>query len=279
MIVDAHQHFWRLDRGDYGWLTPDLEVLYRDHLPGDLAKERQRAGISGTVVVQAAPTDAETDFLLGLAKEESMILAVVGWAALDAPRPEPRIEALAGQAALKSLRPMIQDMSDDNWMLSAAARRGFEAMADRGLRLDGLVRARQIGNLTKLVDRHPDLPMVLDHAGKPDIASGGFDGWAKDVAALAERPQVMCKLSGLLTEAGERTGDADLRPYVDHLLDSFGSDRLMWGSDWPVLNLAGSYAVWYGQARRLLAELSAHEQAAIFGEVATRFYGLEPRSL
>lgn len=275
MIVDAHQHFWRLDRGDYGWLTPDLEVLYRDFLPQDLAADLSQAGISGTVAVQAAPSDAETDFLLDLMGEHPTILGVVGWAALDAAKPEERIEALADRIGLKGLRPMIQDISDPDWMLSTATRRGWHAMVACGLRLDALVRAHQISQLIEFVDRYPELPVVLDHAGKPDIAGGKFVPWSEDIAALARRPQVTCKLSGLLTEAGVRAGDEELRPYVDHLLDRFGPERLMWGSDWPVLNLAGDYGGWQAQSSRMLKALSPDEQATIFGGVATAFYGLE----
>ena len=275
MIIDAHQHFWQIARGDYGWLTRDLEGLYRDYLPADLKPELAACGIEGTVLVQAAPTDAETEFLLDLAENSRVIYGVVGWAALDGDHAEPHIEILAGHPKLKGLRPMIQDIADLDWMLSARAGRGFAAMVNNGLRLDGLVRANQITQLAKLADQYPDLPIVLDHAGKPDIAGGRFQGWAADIQNLARRPNVVCKLSGLLTEAGARIGDHDLAPYVDHLLESFGPSRLMWGSDWPVLRLAGAYQTWHAQAQRLLTALSPDEQALIFGGVATAFYGLE----
>ena len=275
MIIDAHQHFWKISRGDYGWLTPDLEVLYRDYLPADLELELSACGIEGTVLVQAAPTDAETEFLLDLAENSRVIQGVVGWAALDGDRPEPRIEALAEYTKLKGLRPMIQDMADPDWMLSARASVGFVAMVNNDLRLDGLVRANQITQLARLADQYPNLPIVLDHAGKPDIAGSQFQAWAADIQNLARRSNVVCKLSGLLTEAGVRTGDHNLAPYVDQLLDSFGPSRLMWGSDWPVLRLAGTYQSWHAQAQRLLTALSPDEQALIFGGVATAFYGLE----
>lgn len=275
MIIDAHQHFWRLDRGDYGWLTPNLEGLYRDYLPADLGPELLACGIDGTILVQAAPADGETDFLLRLAQNSPVIHGVVGWAALDGDHPEPRIETLAGCPKLKGLRPMIQDIVDPDWMLSARAGRGFSAIVNSGLRLDGLVRAGQIAQLSLLADRYPKLPIVLNHAGKPDIAGGQLQVWSADIQDLARRPNVACKLSGLLTEAGPHTRDDDLAPYVDRLLESFGPSRLMWGSDWPVLRLAGEYQTWHAQARHMLAALSADEQALIFGGVATAFYGLE----
>ena len=275
MIIDAHQHFWSLSRGDYAWLTSDLPKLYRDFTPADLAPELAGAGISATVLVQAAPTDAETRFLLGLAEAWPTAAAVVGWADLTDPAVEAVIAQLAAHWRLKSLRPMIQDEPDPAWMLQASVGRGLEAMVRAGLRLDALVRPNQLSTLNQMIARHPDLPVVLDHAGKPDIAGGGFEPWAADILALSHQPQVCCKLSGLLTEAGDHGSDADLRPYLDHLLAAFGPERIMWGSDWPVLTLAGSYGGWFDQCMRLTQGLSRDEQAWIFGKTAAAFYGLE----
>ena len=277
-MIDAHHHLWRLSRGDYGWLTPDLKPLYRDFGPADLAPLLAAAGVTGTVLVQAAPTQAETEHLLAIAEAWPMVRAVVGWTDLSDAQAPARIEELAARPRLASLRPMLQDEPDPAWMLQASVGCALSAMAAAELRLDALIRPSQLPALIELVDRHPDLAVVVDHAAKPQIAAGGFQPWAARMAELARRPQVSCKLSGLLTEAGDRTNDRDLTPYVDHLLASFGPSRLMWGSDWPVLLLAGDYAGWSAQSRRLVARLSANEQALIFGGAAASFYGLETLS-
>ena len=275
-IIDAHHHFWLLDRGDYGWLVPDLGVLYRDYGPEDLQPLIGQAGIEATVLVQAAPTDAETDFLLQVAADWPVVAGVVGWTDLEAPRAEARIETLASVPIFKGLRPMLQDEPDPDWLSRPAVATSVAKMAALGLSLDALVRPAQIPILTRFADAHPTLPIVLDHGGKPNIADGGFDTWARAITDLARRPHVYCKLSGLLTEAGLKTSDDNLAPYVDHLLACFSPNRLMWGSDWPVLRLAGEYGDWLAQAVRLLGRLSHDEASAILGATATRFYHLEP---
>ncbi len=274
MILDAHQHFWRLARGDYGWLTPELAPLYRDFLPDDLSPLLSAGGVEGAVIVQAAPNEAETAFLLALAGAWPQARAVVGWIDMTAPEAEARLAALANPL-LRGIRPMIQDEADPDWMLQSAVGAAFQALAAQGLTFDALVRPHQLKTLAMLVDRYPAVPVVLDHGGKPEIATAQWQPWGDDIRALSERPQVMCKVSGLLTEAGPRTADPDLRPYVDHLLACFGPDRLMWGSDWPVLTLAGDYGGWLNQARRLVQALSADEQAQVFGRTAARFYGIQ----
>jgi L-fuconolactonase len=278
VIIDAHQHFWTTARTDYGWLTPDLTGLYRDFQPGDLAPLLAGHGIGGTVIVQAAPSEAETRYLLDIARAWPPARAVVGWVDMTAPDATQSLERLADNRLLRGVRPMIQDEPDRDWMLQPAVGEALDGVVRCGLTFDALVRPRHLPVLKTLVDRHPDLPVVIDHGGKPDIASGAYGTWADDIKALSERPQVMCKLSGLLSEAGPRGADADLRPYVDHLLDCFGPSRLMWGSDWPVLTQAGDYGGWYDQARRLIEGLSADEQARVFGLTAAGFYGIEERS-
>ena len=278
MIIDAHQHFWTTARTDYGWLTPELTGLYRDFQPADLAPLLAAHGVAATVLVQAAPSEAETRSLLDIAHAWPTARAVVGWVDMTADAAVQRLESLADDKLLRGVRPMIQDEPDRDWMLRPAVGAALRGVARCGLTLDALVRPRHLPVLQTLIDRHPDLPVVIDHGGKPDIAAGGYGSWADDIRALSERPQVMCKFSGLLNEAGPRTADADLRLYVDHLLDCFGPGRLMWGSDWPVLTEAGDYAGWYDQARRLLQGLGADEQALVFGQTAASFYGIEERS-
>lgn len=275
MQVDAHQHFWRLSRGDYGWLTPELQPIHRDFAPGDLRPLMAAAGVERTVLVQAAPTEAETGFLLELAEAEPFVAGVVGWVDFEAPDAAQRIAALAARPKLVGLRPMIQDMADDRWMLGAEISPALHAMTERGLTFDALVFPRHLPILREFARRYPDLDIVIDHAAKPDIAAGALDDWARDIRLLAGETGLVCKLSGLITEAGPSWSVERLRPYVDVLVEAFGAERLMWGSDWPVVNLAGSYANWRTAAAVLLADRSDDERAAIFGRTASVFYGLD----
>lgn len=273
--IDSHQHFWRLSRGDYDWLTPDLGPLYRDFEPADLAPHLAAHGIGASVVVQAAETDAETDFLLGLAASTPWIAAVVGWTDLQAPGAAGRIAALAGNPALVGLRPMLQDMADDGYILRPTVQPALEAMRLAGLRLDALVRPRHLPCLVELRQRFPDLPMVVDHGAKPGIAEGALQPWATALRAVAADGVTCCKLSGLVTEAGADWTVERLRPFVDVILSAFGPSRVMWGSDWPVLTLAADYGGWIAATERLLDGLSAAERDAVLGGTAARFYGLE----
>jgi L-fuconolactonase len=272
MRIDAHHHLWTLARGDYGWLTPDLAPIYRDFALSDLAPHLAAAGIEGTILVQAAPTEAETMFLLDIAEAEEAVRGVVGWTDFDAADAAARIDALAAQKLLVGLRPMVQDIVDDDWLLRPALAPLVTAMAKNGLVFDALVLPRHLPRLLQVVDRHPDLTFVLDHCGKPRLATGDIATWQRDVASLAERPNIVCKLSGLVTEAKPDWQVADLRPAVDHVCACFSPQRMLWGSDWPVVDLAGGYAKWLAAAEILLAELSADEKAAVFGGTAARVY-------
>lgn len=278
MGVDGHQHFWKLDRGDYGWLTPDLAPVYRDFGPADLAPHLAASAIARTVLVQAAPTDAETDWMLSLAEQTDSVGAVVGWTDFDASAAEARIEALAGRPKLHGLRPMLQDLPDDAWMLKPTLFSAYRALIRHGLRFDALIRPRHLANLIRLTDKLPDMRLVIDHAAKPAIADWkpgdlAFKGWAAAMAALSVRG-AYCKLSGLVTEAATDWTVNDLRPYFDVLIRHFGPRRLIWGSDWPVVGLNGGYDAWWHASVELLAGLPAGDRDAILGGNATVFYGL-----
>ncbi len=276
MRIDSHQHFWSLQRGDYHWLTPALDTLYRDFLPPDLQPMLQPAGVGRTILVQAATSVAETDYLLSLAGKHAFIAGVVGWVDMDDPATALEdLRRLQGNHSLLGVRPMIQDIADPDWMLRDHLTPIFEQLIAANLRFDALVLPAHLQNLRRLLDRHPRLACVIDHAAKPAIASASWQPWADDMAALAASTNCYCKLSGLLTEAGARTDDAALRPYVEHLLECFGAQRLMWGSDWPVLTLASCYGDWVQQSERLLQHLGVVEQEAIFGTTAKLFYGLD----
>ena len=275
-VVDAHHHVWRLARGDYGWLTPDLPI-YRDYGLDDL---RPLLGdITATVLVQAAPTEAETGFLLDTARASAgLVRAVVGWTDLASPNAPERVAALAGETLLKGLRPMLQDIPDTGWVLSDAVRPGLDALEHVGLRLDLLVQPRHLPLLPRLAERHAGLPLVVDHAAKPRIADGAWEPWAGDIAHVAAETAAFCKLSGLVTEAAPGWTVDDLRRHVDHLLEHFGPARLLWGSDWPVVCLAGGYVHWREATEGLLAGLPGAERDAVLGGTAARFYGFEEDS-
>ncbi len=275
MRIDAHQHFWHLARGDYGWLTPTLASIYRDFGVADLRPHLAAAGITGTVLVQAAPTEAETEFLLGLAAESAgLVKAVVGWVDFEAPDAAHGLERLARNPLLRGVRPMMQDIADTDWMLSAALEPAFRAVVGLGLRFDALVQPRHLANLRRLLDRYPGLELVIDHGAKPRIAAGVREPWAAEMRALARETNAWCKLSGLVTEAGAAWTEADLRPYAGHLVECFGPERLIWGSDWPVVELAGGYDRWWATTEELLRPLDDASRERILGGNAARFYGI-----
>lgn len=274
MIVDSHHHFWSLGNPFTDWPTPDLAPIHRDFLPSDLEAEIAAAGVTGTVLVQAAPALAETHWLLEIAARTPTVLGVVGWVDLAAPSATEDLTALAHDPLLRGLRPMLQSIPQQGWILAGAVEPALRAMAGRGLCFDALVRADQIGEITRLARRHPDLRIVLDHGGKPDIANGVFAPWAADLEVLAACPNVWCKLSGLWTEAGQDLSDATIAPWARHILSCFGTARTIWGSDWPVVRLAGGYTGWLAQCRRLFDDLDDHGRAQVFALNGMDFYGL-----
>lgn len=272
MRIDAHQHFWALARGDYGWLTPDLGAIYRDFTPDDLMPLLRAADIDGTVLVQAAPTVAETEYMLSLADQNAFIKGVVGWVDFEADDVGAQIAALAAHPALVGLRPMIQDIADPSWMLGDTLTPAFEAVQRHDLTFDALTLPQHLGPLRQLLERHPDMRVVIDHGSKPLIKDAILDDWSDKMAALARNTNAWCKLSGLVTEAAADWTIDDLRPYVDHLLDTFGPSRLIWGSDWPVCTLASSYERWCETTDTLLNQLSGPERQAIMGDNAASAY-------
>ena len=276
MIVDAHQHFWSLARGDYDWLTPELAPLYRDFLPIDLQPSLVQAGVHRSVLVQSAASEAETRFLIDIARGTPFVGGVVGWVDMGARDAAARIERLKTDGAddLKGIRPMIQDIADDRWILSSTLDAAFQALIEHGLTFDALVHPRHLPHLQRRLDRHPDLRVVIDHCAKPDIASSRFEDWAAAMHSLARNSNALCKLSGLLTQLSPTQSAELVRPYAQCVLDTFGARRVMWGSDWPVLTLSSDYATWFALTRTMLASLSDVDAAAVLGGNATRFYSL-----
>jgi L-fuconolactonase len=275
MRVDAHQHFWRIADRNGAWPPPALAAIHRDFAPSDLAPLLERHGIARTVLVQSMPNEDDTLYMLDLASRHAFIGGVVGWVDLKGADAPARIAALARDPRLKGLRPMLQDEGDERWIDDVALAPALEAMLRHGLSFDGLVLPRHLPALLAFAQRYPDLPLVIDHGAKPDIAAGELEPWRRDIAALARLPQVHCKLSGLVTEAGASWNVERLRPYADHILDAFGPRRVIWGSDWPVLHLASDYAQWIAASETLLAGLDDAARDDIFGMNAVRFYRLD----
>jgi L-fuconolactonase len=273
--IDAHQHFWSIERGDYGWLTPELTPLYRDFGPTDLQPLLAAHDVRGTVLVQAAPTLAETQWLLHLAAQHDLVRGVVGWVDLTRGDAVPAIDALAADPLLKGVRPMLQDLPDPAWIATAPIDAAVGALVRHGLRFDALVKPPHLPHLLAFAQRHPALPIVIDHAAKPDIARGAFSAWRRGLQALAQLPAMHCKLSGLATEAGAGWSAATLRPTMETVLELFGPRRVIWGSDWPVLTLAGGYADWVAATEQVLAPLDADDRHAVWAGNAERFYRLD----
>ncbi len=273
-FVDSHQHFWALERGGYTWLSPDLGVLYADYGPDDLAPQLADAKIDKTVLVQAAPTLDETRYLLSLAEQHSFIAGVVGWVDMASSSVTKDISALAKHPKLKGVRPMIQEIPDPNWVLNDQLTPAFEALIEHGLRFDALVQTKHLDIIVTLMKRHPQLRLVIDHAAKPDIASREFNLWARKISTVAQETTAYCKLSGLITEADAADGISEIAPYFNHIYREFGANRLMWGSDWPVVRLRAEYAGWQRMTHNLLAGVPTQDRKEIYGLSAKRFYNL-----
>lgn len=278
MRVDSHQHFWRIADRQGHWPPATLAPIHRDFGPDDLLPLLRRCGVDATVLVQSLPTVGDTDFMLDLATRHDFVRGVVGWVDMKSPDAASQIASLARHPKLKGLRPMLQDIDDDRWIDDAALDPAIDAMLAHELSFDALVLPRQLSALSAFARRHPRLAIVIDHAAKPDIGRRVWQPWQRDMAALAGLPNIYCKLSGLLAEAGRNAGIEALQPYVDHLFVCFGAPRLMWGSDWPVLRLTQDYAEWFVMAQRLCMVqpgVNADALTAVFGGNARRFYRLE----
>ncbi len=278
MIVDAHHHFWDPARGDYGWLTPDSPV-HRIYGAEDLRPLMVDAGVDATILVQAAPTVAETDYMLTIARRTPWVLGVVGWIDLTAANAVARIRERAQDRLFLGVRPMLQDIARPDWILDRALEAALNAIAAEGLVFDALIRSHQVGVITELAARHPQLSIVLDHGAKPPLGDGAaMATWRADMARLAARLHVACKLSGLLTELKVDGSIEDVREVAGVLYDLFGPERLIWGSDWPVLGLsqlkfvAGDYRGWLALAREVVAARQSDAVSAVMGANAVRIY-------
>jgi L-fuconolactonase len=277
MKVDAHQHYWKPDRGDYGFLTPDAGILYRDYLPEDLKPLLAAEGFGKTIVVQAAPTEEETRYLLGLAAPEPTIAGVVGWIdfEMESTLFDRELVALRKEPAIVGVRPMLQQLPSD-YVLQPQVLRNLGAFAESGLVLDWLVYPRHLPAVHRAMSLYPNLRGVIDHLAKPDIASGAMEPWKEWMSRLAELPNLACKLSGMVTEAGPGRPNASvLMPYAAHVFERFREDRVLFGSDWPVCLLSASFGEVAAIAKDLVpAGWTEAQRDKLFGGNAVRWYGL-----
>ncbi len=275
MKIDSHHHFWNYNERDYVWMGPGMERLRRDHTPRDLRPLLDTLGIDGTVAIQARQMECETEYLLDLASRHSWILGVVGWVDFGSDSLPERLETYAKNKKLRGVRELIHDMPDPEYAVRHDHVEGVRLLARHDLTYDLLLRPRHLEPATRLVDIYPDQPFVIDHIAKPDIAAGEIALWREGIREIAKRPNVCCKLSGLVTEAGwDSWLPEQLHPYIDVCLDAFGHKRLMMGSDWPVCTLAGSYEAVVGVVFDYVRRLTEEERRAILGETCARFYGL-----
>jgi L-fuconolactonase len=274
MRLDAHQHFWRYDPAQHVWMTDAMGALRRDYLPEDLAPLLQETGFLGTIAVQARQMVEETEWLLALADRHAFIRGVVGWVDLRSPDLQAQLKRLGANPKLVGVRHVVHDEPDEDFMLRPEFRRGIARLGPAGLTYDLLLRPPHLKAAIRLVDEFKDQPFVLDHLAKPGVGDVSKSLWKEDILRLAERPNVSCKLSGLVTEADwSAWRPDDFRPAFEVVLEAFGVDRLMIGSDWPVCTLAADYKTTMGIVMGFVQGLKGSEQDGILGGNCARFYG------
>ncbi|MEN6543846.1 amidohydrolase family protein [Parvibaculum sp.] len=276
MRIDAHQHFWQLDKPFCTWPTPAEERIYADFGERDIAPLLDACAVDCTVLIQAAPSLEETHYLLEIADRTPFVRGVVGWIDMEASSAMSDLEVLARYPRFRGIRPMLQAIPQTEWILNPTFDGILGRLAELGLCFDALVTPRHLAVLHELAKRHPALSIIVDHAAKPAIRDGaeGFSDWQSRMTTLAANANVACKISGLLTEAGTGTDLATLRPYLDHLLSIFGAERLLWGSDWPVVLMAADYGQWVAICEAWLSDKSSADRDLFLGETARRIYRL-----
>jgi L-fuconolactonase len=275
MKIDAHHHFWEYSAGEYGWISDEMQVIRRDFLPADLEREIAKVGVDGVVSVQARQTLQETEDLLDWAERLDFIKGVVGWVPLVSAGVRADIERFAGRDALKGVRHVLQDEPDDRYILREDFNRGVALLKDFSLVYDILIFERHLPQTLQFVDRHPDQVFVLDHIAKPRIKDGYLSPWQTNIVQLAHRPNVYCKVSGMVTEADHRNWtEQELRPYFDTVFSAFGPKRLMFGSDWPVCLLSAGYERWFRVVESYVSSLSETERERFWSGTAVEAYRL-----
>jgi L-fuconolactonase len=277
VILDCHHHLWKADRGDYHWMTPAVPILARDYLVEDLKPLLRKAGVDRTILVQAAQTSAETDFLLALAAETDFVAGITGWLDLTDPHFPDHLARHREKPKFVAIRPMLQDIPDDSWILRPIVLANLKHIAEIGFPFEFLTFPRHLPYVLMALEKTPGLHAVIDHLSKPPIASGALEPWASLMARVAEFPNVFCKLSGMVTEANHATwSPQSLKPYVDHIVSVFGVDRVIFGSDWPVCRLAAEYGEVMNALRTILTpQLAAADLDKVFCKNGERFYRLK----
>jgi len=276
MHIDAHQHFWMYSPADYEWIDDSMTALRRNFLPDDLGPDLENAGFGGSIAVQARQTLEETRWLLDLAARSPSILGVVGWVDLRSPDVRSQLEVMARNPKLVGIRHVVQSEPDDRFLLQPDFLRGISVLEDFELAYDILIYSRHLPVAAEFVNRFPRQRFVLDHLAKPPIKSGNFDSWARGISEFAAFPNVFCKLSGLVTEADWQHWTAEqIVPFLDVAFESFGPDRLMIGSDWPVCLLAASYKRALDVVKSYLIQKNSECQDRVLGGNALRFWRLD----
>lgn len=276
MIIDAHQHFWKYNPAEYAWIDNNMQSLKRDFLPDELDREMQRAGVAGSIAVQARQSIEETRWLLELAGQHDFIRGVVGWVDLCSADVEAQLEVFAGHPKMVGVRHVVHDEPDDSFMARNDFRRGIAALKKYNLAYDLLIFPKHLELATDLVKAFPNQQFVLDHIAKPDIKNQVLSPWDKQIRSLAALPNVACKISGLVTEADWYAWrPEDFTPYLELVLECFGPDRLMLGSDWPVCTLSASHQQVFRFYYGILENLTNHDSAKVCSKTCSEIYGLD----
>lgn len=272
--IDAHQHFWDLGKLHYPWMSPSQTILYRNYSPSDLAPHLAACRIDGTIFVQATHAVAEIRWVFELARQADFIQGIVGWVDLTAPDLGDLVDTLRAEGPLVGVRHQVHDEQDNEWIVRPDVVRGLRTLAAKGIPYDLLVRPPHLPVLPRLFDAVPNMVWIVDHIAKPYIAQGEMEPWRTDMRRVAAYPNVVCKLSGMITEAQPDWTASDIHPYMEAVLEMFGPSRLLFGSDWPVCLLQGSYEQAHDLVAGFISTLSADEQAAIWGGTAQKVYRL-----
>lgn len=273
-IIDTHQHFWNYDPKTHDWINEDMKVIRKDFLPADLAPILKDNNVDGCIAVQVDQTDTETQILIREANQNSFIKGVVGWINLKDKGIEEKLEEYSIETKLKGFRHIIQ-AEPNGFMLDASFQKGLSAIAKYNYTYDLLIYEAQLAEANTLIKQLPELPIVIDHIAKPNIKKGESENWKKEIKAMAQYPNVYCKISGVATEANWDTWTMDtLKPYIETVVEAFGTERIMFGSDWPVCLLASSYSKWLEILQNYFNTFSIDEQASFFANNAIKFYKL-----
>lgn len=276
MVIDSHVHFWKYNKADYSWIDDSMKILQKNYLPEDIELTLKRNNVDGCIAVQAEPSELHTRFLAELANTHPLVKGVIGWADLQSPAAEKKLTELRAYPSIKGIRHIVQSEPDD-FLYNKAFRQGISLLQQFGYTYDLLIYPRQLKAALDFVGEFPDQVFILDHSAKPSIKGKEIEGWKKGMEDLAAHPNIYCKLSGLLTEARWKDWSAaDFYPYLDVLFGTFGANRLLFGSDWPVMLLSGIYVQWKSLLEKYMEGMVEEQRDMVFGINAQKIYGIGP---